>query len=198
MVAAMLLADCGGGGGMDAYGACVSEAPDLGRERETCDWVLPEDVPTTGRATYTGTYGFGAGLGISTSRQMYGSIDLVVDFGGESVTGRVYGIVSNGSTFTDEGEGPVQGELVLSNGVVVREPLPDPRFNPYILADVTGTLVEPEPIGTNTYDLQLEAAVFGPNAEMIAGDIFGTSEADMPFGVVSGTMVARTIGSGFA
>lgn len=196
LVAAGLVAGCGTGTSVrdnntDAYGAYVQENVDLRRELEQLPRVLTGDVPTSGSASYEGTVGFAAGVDSSEERSLFGSISIAVEFGDDAVSGRIFDIVSDGNVFTEEGAGPVQGQLVLSNGEIVRDSGIDPLFDNYLNADLTGTLVEPGNIGTRTYDLTLTGALFGPNQEMISGNVNGTTLEDAFFARVTGTFVAQ-------
>lgn len=191
-----LLSACGGGesggGGSapDSYGDYVAIASDLRADLALLERVDPADLPTSGSATYEGVAGFGVGMETSEQRRMYGAMDLTVRFAGAgAIDGRIYDIVSDGNIYDETGAGPVDGVLVISNGEVVRD-LADPRFNPYLLADIDGTLTEPGG-GAAVYDLTFEGDLSGDGLDMVDADINGRADGlDGHFGGrVTGTAV---------
>jgi hypothetical protein len=190
-----LLSACSGGGSggdsaPDSYGDYAALASDLRADLSLLERVDPADLPTSGSARYEGVAGFGVGMTTSEQRAMYGAMELTVTFAGDgTIEGRIYDVYSNGNIYDDTGAGPVEGQLVLSNGAVLRD-LPDPRFNPYLVADLDGTLVEPGG-GAAVYDLRFEGALSGDGLDMVDGSVNGRADGlDGHFGgQVSGTFV---------
>lgn len=193
---APLLSACssgGSGGGADApdsYGDYAAIASDLRADLALLERVDPADLPRSGSARYEGVAGFGVGMTTSEQRGMYGAMELTVTFAGDgTIEGRIFDVFSNGNIYDDTGAGPVQGQLVLSNGEVLRD-VPDPRFNPYLVADLDGTLVEPGG-GAAVYDLRFEGALSGDDLDMVNGNVNGRADGlDGHFGgQVTGTFV---------
>lgn len=180
----------GGGGAPDSYGDYAAIASDLRADLALLERVDPADLPRSGSARYDGVAGFGVGMTTAEERAMYGAMELRVTFAGDgTIEGRIYDVYSNGNIYDDTGAGPVEGQLVLSNGAVLRD-LPDPRFNPYLVADLDGTLVEPGG-GAAVYDLRLEGALSGDGLDMVNGSVNGRADGlDGHFGgQVTGSFV---------
>lgn len=170
-----------GGGGTDGpianpsdYGDYVTNNTLLRRELE----VLPDtdiaDVPTTGSATYSGTAGFNIRMLTSEQTQMFGAIELTTSFAGDGdVSGQITDIYSDGNIFTGENAGAVDGDLIISNGEILRNQ-PDPRFNPHFEAEISGTLTEPDQT-VEIFTGTLDGRFSGDDLEMVSGNINGTS-----------------------
>jgi|GEM_PF-5376544 len=182
--AVLVLAGCMGSGGGDggdslianpsSYGDYVNNNTLLKRELELLPDTDIADVPTTGSATYSGTTGFNVRMSTSEQTQMFGAIELTTFFAGDGdVTGQIEEIYSDGNIFTEENAGAVEGELIISNGAILRDQ-PDPRFNPQFEAELTGTLVEPDG-RTENYDGTIDGRFYGDDLEMVSGGINGQS-----------------------
>lgn len=174
IVAPAALAGCSGGGGggggtLDSYGDYVRANIDLRREAEAVADVQPADLPATGSANYDGFAGFMIGVTPASTIRYFGALDLTVDFAGRGdVTGRIDDIYSGGNQFTGEDAGPVSGALIIGNGSVERV-LPDPRFNPYLLADVDGTLTHGSV--TQVVEGRLQGRLRGDDLGFVSGNL---------------------------
>lgn len=175
--AGLVLAGCSGGGGSggggggapDSYGDYVRANIDLRRLAEAAPALQPDALPVTGEAAYAGYAGFQIGVTPASAIGYFGAIDLTVGFDGAgTVNGRIHDIISNGNQFTGEDAGPVAGSLTIGNGAVDRV-LPDPRFNPYILADVDGTLTHGDI--TQVVEGRLQGRLRGADGGFLTGDL---------------------------
>lgn len=186
--AVVLVAGCvssGGGGGNgdspianpSSYGDYVNNSSLLRRQLEQLPDVHIADVPTTGSATYTGTAGFNVRMSTSEQTAMFGAIELTTSFAGDGdVTGSISEIYSDGDIYIEENAGPVEGELIISNGNIARDQT-ETTFNPHFEAELSGTLVEPGG-RTDSYAGTLDGRFYGEDLEMVSGQINGETTTE--------------------
>ena len=155
------MAACGGGGGPSTFEAYEARALDLAERIDTAGVVQPEDVPTTGTATYVGPVVFDVEGGALDQRIFAGEMTVDVDFQTNAVTGDAAG-------FTDDQNRIYTGQLDISSGSVVRTGL----FDGAAVADLDGTLTHGE-TGAIEVDSVFAAAFAGANAEFMAGVVTG-------------------------
>jgi len=149
---------------------------------DTARFTPLADLPTQDTVTYNGYMGATIfnNIGNPVTR-IIGDASIALSFGQTRVTAS-----GNVTDFIDETQGPMDGQLVLSDGILNRggDPLVDPTFT----AQASGALRWPNRLNRQV-DIVLEGDLRGTGSAAIAGEILGQHMASGGNGDVIGSFI---------